>query len=75
MHPTANSAAFMRETPAFQRFVAAGIAVGGNFTLEAAEMLRERKVEILSLKDFAWTDKSYEDIKVLIGAKVKRPVD
>ena len=26
MHPTANSAAFMRETPANQRFVAAGDA-------------------------------------------------
>jgi hypothetical protein len=26
MHPTANSVAFMRETPAIQRFVAAGDA-------------------------------------------------
>ena len=49
------------------------MAVAGNFTLEAAKLLRARGVEIVSLKDFAWTDESYEAIKVFVRAKVKRP--
>ena len=32
------------------------VAVGGNFTLEALAILRERGAIILTLSDFAWTD-------------------
>jgi len=50
------------------------LAIGHDFTIEAQELLRHRRVEGVSLREqFAWTDESHERIRVLIGAKVKRP--
>ncbi|RYG67076.1 hypothetical protein EON80_14290 [bacterium] len=48
------------------------LAVSGGFTTEAEELLRERKVELISY-DFQWTDMSQESVSVLIASKVKRP--
>lgn len=49
------------------------IALGGNFTLEAQVLLRGRGIEILSLRNFPWTDESCENIKVSSGSRMKRP--
>jgi hypothetical protein len=50
------------------------LAIGHDFTLEAQGLLRSRGVETVSLREYiAWTDESYERIRVFIGAKVKRP--
>ena len=38
------------------------VAVGGNFTTEAAGILAEAGFRIYSLRDFAWTDESYKSL-------------
>ena len=50
------------------------IAIGNDFTIEAQDLLRARRVGFISLEEnVTWTDESYKRIRVLIGAKVKRP--
>lgn len=49
------------------------LAIGGGFTAEAEDLLRQRKVETISYSS-SWTDQSHENIKVFIGSKVKKPV-
>ena len=39
------------------------VAVGANFTDESINLLINRNVEVISLGDFYWTDKSYEQAK------------
>ena len=39
------------------------IAVGGNFTIEARKLLRNRKALVVYQSDFEWTDDSYRQIK------------
>jgi len=47
------------------------VAVAYDFTEEARQYLHEAGVRILSLRHQGWTDASHEEIRVLIGARVK----
>ena len=49
------------------------LAIGTTFTEEAQEVLRRAGVFLVERKPYYWTDKSHEDIKVLVGSKVKGP--
>jgi hypothetical protein len=49
------------------------LAVATGFTADAFEILRARNALILTLNDFYWTDESHDAIKVLSGARVKKP--
>ena len=47
------------------------VAVAYDFTEEARHSLHEAGVFVLSLRHYGWTDTSHEEIRVLIGARVK----
>jgi len=49
------------------------IALAGMFTEDSTQELSLRGARQFSLKEFHWTDRSHDDIKVLVGAAVKRP--
>lgn len=53
------------ETPA--------LAFGLCFTREAAQVLEDSGIEVFAKDREFWSESSYEDIKVSIGAGVKRP--
>ena len=74
---------FSREAVIYSRHVAKAlrglsskdkaIFVGRCFTKESQVLVRDSGNLILSLSDASFTDKSYEEIKVFIRSKVKRP--
>ena len=49
------------------------IAVATSCTVEAQEVLRAAGVVLIERKPWHWTDRSHEEIKVLIRSKVKKP--
>jgi hypothetical protein len=49
------------------------LVVGTEFTAEAYTALRARGAAFVTARDFHWTDASYEQIRVIIGTKVKLP--
>jgi uncharacterized protein len=49
------------------------LAIGGNFTYEAVNLLKENRVEILSLGDFGWSDASYNAIKIPYRTRLNIP--
>ena len=49
------------------------LAVGAEFTAEAYDVLRSRGASFVTQRDYHWTDESHGWIRVLIGAKVKKP--
>ena len=49
------------------------IVAVNNLTLDAADLLTNNGAQAITLSDFPWTDQTRENIKVLIGAKVKKP--
>ena len=49
------------------------VAAANEFTKDALEMLNARGALVVAAGDFYWTDDSYEEVRVLIGAKVKKP--
>jgi hypothetical protein len=44
-----------------------------DFTIEARELAAKHSAQIVSETFFGWSDKRHEDIKTLIGSKVKTP--
>ncbi len=49
------------------------IFAGSNFTVEALKAIKERGHRVVSTSDFHWSDESHENIKVIVGASVKKP--
>jgi len=49
------------------------VAAANAFTKDALEALNARGALVVAGGDFYWTDSSYEAIRVLGGAKVKKP--
>jgi hypothetical protein len=49
------------------------VFVGVDFTQEAREVIRLHGGELLARVNFGWTDESHETIRILIGARVKKP--
>ncbi|MDQ0888643.1 hypothetical protein QFZ81_003731 [Paenibacillus sp. V4I9] len=39
------------------------LAIGYNFTFESIQLLHEYKFDVVSLRDFPWTDERYKAIK------------
>ena len=49
------------------------VAIGGGFTLESIDLLKNAGAKVYSENDHFWTDSSHEKIKISIGTKVKKP--
>jgi hypothetical protein len=49
------------------------VFVGAEFTRESRQAVEERGGRIITQADQTWTDQSHEDVRTLIGSKVKSP--